>query len=190
MTDTDSAHEDTEGARSLDGIIQACFNDACTNRSRELRRCAQCSEARYCSVECQKEDWHNRHRRVCKQWKLEAERRRDFGNEETRRELAKMLEELVQEERVAALIIDLYKCLGGENPTMLIGLPFQLFAAGKTPTFKCASRLFLGVDSQIALAKCTPYLQQQILDNRAKHNIVLTVVAGDTIVAFVAFQIE
>lgn len=42
-----------------------CFAEDCPHQSQSYMRCAACRVATYCSVECQRSDWHNRHRQCC-----------------------------------------------------------------------------------------------------------------------------
>ncbi|KAL1705302.1 hypothetical protein EV121DRAFT_203910 [Schizophyllum commune] len=41
-----------------------CFNVECTSRSSALK-CCVCQKAHYCSKQCQRADWHVRHREAC-----------------------------------------------------------------------------------------------------------------------------
>ena len=52
----------------IDDLVSA-FNVSCNNckiffREQQIKRCSRCKLARYCSVECQKNNW-NSHKPLC-----------------------------------------------------------------------------------------------------------------------------
>ncbi|KAH8654935.1 hypothetical protein BGZ60DRAFT_532567 [Tricladium varicosporioides] len=59
---------DQQGARLLTPIIAvkcaACL--VCFKLSSNLRKCVACKRVAYCSQECQKADWNNEHKSICK----------------------------------------------------------------------------------------------------------------------------
>lgn len=42
----------------------------CMKKTETMKRCSRCKNVRYCSVECQKEDWIKQHKEVCASIKL------------------------------------------------------------------------------------------------------------------------
>ncbi len=63
--------DDQPGGLQLLLTLERCANTRCTNVSGcsegrlRGRRCSGCAAVRYCSQECQREDWHAGHGRVC-----------------------------------------------------------------------------------------------------------------------------
>ncbi len=54
-----------------------CGNEGC-DAEKGLRYCKQCQDIRYCSLDCQKEDWHS-HKKVCSKTKTIRETARELA---------------------------------------------------------------------------------------------------------------
>ncbi|KJE93121.1 hypothetical protein CAOG_03954 [Capsaspora owczarzaki ATCC 30864] len=65
-----AAVADTDGPAA--GRCSECFQaqdeDADVAAAAEMKRCAQCRRAQYCSVECQRAAWHGGHKAECAAW--------------------------------------------------------------------------------------------------------------------------
>lgn len=70
---------------ALRTIVQQCSNSVCNSHmvdaNRPLKLCSGCRTAKYCSVECQTQDWNIQHNKKCVVFANEKEKEREKKKE-------------------------------------------------------------------------------------------------------------